>query len=138
MKTCKKCNQTKVETDFYKDNSKSDGLTIYCKLCSKEKEKLWHKQNPKIKQLRNMKHILTKDGKRISLSIYESMLESQNKKCGICEKDMDKPYVDHDHTTGIVRMLLCHHCNTLLGMAKEDKTILENAINYINKFKSQR
>jgi hypothetical protein len=137
MKTCRKCNEIKNKIDFYKDKSKPDGLTIYCKVCSREKEKLYHKRNPKVKQMRNMKHILTEDGNSISLSVYEAMIESQNKKCGICENHMDKPYVDHNHTTGLIRMLLCHHCNTLLGMAREDKNILENAIKYIQKFNHQ-
>lgn len=43
------------------------------------------------------------------------------------------PMVDHDHVTGTIRGLLCSKCNTLLGMAKDNIAILENAIKYLKK-----
>ena len=62
------------------------------------------------------------------------MLLSQDNKCGICTNKMTRPCLDHNHSTGQIRMLLCHNCNVILGLAKEDKTILSNAISYIEKF----
>lgn len=29
-------------------------------------------------------------------------------------------FIDHDHTTGLIRGVLCHHCNSALGLLKED------------------
>lgn len=40
--------------------------------------------------------------------------------------------VDHCHTTGRVRKLLCDRCNHLLGHAREDVTILRAAICYLS------
>lgn len=40
-------------------------------------------------------------------------------------------HVDHDHETGLIRGLLCHHCNTLLGHAKDSVDVLEAAIVYL-------
>jgi hypothetical protein len=135
MKTCKYCEQLKPLTEFYKNKTKSDGLTIYCKDCSKEKERIFHKNNPHLKKFRNRKHMLDSDKKSITYDTFSKMLNEQDNKCGICNTDMKKPYIDHNHNTGLVRMLLCHYCNTLLGMAKEDIKILENAIGYIHRFK---
>ena len=42
--------------------------------------------------------------------------------------------VDHNHTTGKVRGLLCSNCNTLLGKAKDNVNILQAAIDYLNDF----
>jgi len=65
------------------------------------------------------------------------MLEQQNSCCAICNVHQDttgkKLYVDHDHSTGVVRQLLCQHCNLLIGFAKEDINLLYKAIEYMNK-----
>jgi hypothetical protein len=46
-----------------------------------------------------------------------TMLEEQDSKCGICERELDRQAVcvDHCHTTGKVRGILCRNCNMKLG-----------------------
>jgi hypothetical protein len=39
--------------------------------------------------------------------------------------------VDHCHQTDRVRGLLCSKCNLLIGLAKEDPTILKTAASYL-------
>lgn len=39
--------------------------------------------------------------------------------------------MDHDHTTGKIRGLLCFGCNTGLGKFKDSIVILNKAINYL-------
>ena len=57
---------------------------------------------------------------------YEDKLKKQNNSCGLCrnaiidrgrEKSNHKqhPLIDHDHSTGATRDLLCRGCNTSLG-----------------------
>lgn len=71
----------------------------------------------------------------ISIETYESMLKEQNECCKICETHQSKLKrrlaVDHCHTTGEVRGLLCHLCNQAIGQFKEDPEILEKAIKYL-------
>jgi Recombination endonuclease VII len=45
------------------------------------------------------------------------------------------PYknVDHCHTTGKIRGLLCGNCNSALGLIKENIPSMENMIAYIKK-----
>lgn len=64
---------------------------------------------------------------------YLRMVAAQENKCLICgnEPNGERLSVDHCHTTGAIRGLLCRPCNTLLGMAKDDPTILARAIDYL-------
>ncbi len=66
---------------------------------------------------------------------YEALLAHQGGVCFICQK---KPLskrlaVDHDHTDGWVRGLLCRRCNhRLLGSAHDGTAILLRAVDYLN------
>jgi hypothetical protein len=77
----------------------------------------------------------------ITLAYYNSMKEAQNSVCSICGlPETTKIHgqvidlaVDHDHATGKVRALLCHHCNKALGGFKDSPALLNKAIEYLNK-----
>ena len=137
MKICKKCNLKKTKTEFYKDKNSKDGVTSECKECRKSSErKYYHKHSEKRKIQFKNRNLRKTNGEPLTLETYQKMILEQNNKCGICFTDMQRPYVDHNHTTGKIRMLLCHHCNCLLGNAKEDINILQAATHYIQKFNS--
>ncbi len=56
---------------------------------------------------------------------YNRMLVEQGGHCAACERTPDNEkhgvlHVDHDHTTGAVRGLLCHRCNTAYGLIAEN------------------
>jgi hypothetical protein len=65
-------------------------------------------------------------------------LRQQDGKCDICKKPLTykETRVDHDHNTGNLRGILCAHCNWLLGHAKDNKKILQSAIEYLDKHKN--
>lgn len=70
----------------------------------------------------------------ISSEDYNKMVVEQNNKCAICgqtPEDKKKLFVDHNHTTGKIRALLCHHCNTGIGYFKENPLYLQSAMNYL-------
>ncbi|MFQ3396372.1 endonuclease VII domain-containing protein [Enterobacter mori] len=76
----------------------------------------------------------------ITLKQYDSMFESQNGLCAICKKPESKTTkgvinrlsVDHNHSTGEVRSLLCDKCNRGIGFFNEDIECLSNAISYLS------
>ena len=76
----------------------------------------------------------------ISLLEYSQIFMAQGGKCAICGTEdpgtrngEKKAFaVDHCHTTGKVRGLLCEACNTGIGKLKEDVEILQSAIRYLN------
>ena len=83
------------------------------------------------KALRN-DHLKRKFG--ITLIEYDTMLAGQNGTCCICKNKCPTGRnlaVDHDHSTGKIRGLLCLHCNRLLGNAKDSLSTLRSAVVYL-------
>lgn len=70
---------------------------------------------------------------RLSPEAYQLMLLQQQNACGICKEPfLDKtPHVDHCHTTGKIRELLCHNCNVGLGHFQDSVEQLQKAIQYL-------
>lgn len=71
---------------------------------------------------------------------YETKLANQNYKCALCGKDandnirrgkVEPLCVDHCHTTNKLRDLLCFHCNSFLGHAKDNPEVLTKAAQYL-------
>jgi hypothetical protein len=61
----------------------------------------------------------------------DQMLNDQRGSCLICRNELQKFCIDHDHTTGRVRGILCLKCNFMLGLANDNPSLLRNAINYL-------
>ena len=80
---------------------------------------------------------------KITEQRYFEILEKQIGLCAICKSDSpgrkgSKNFtVDHDHTTMEVRGLLCHPCNVMLGLAKDNIEVLEMAIKYLKHHKNK-
>ena len=80
----------------------------------------------------------------IGLLEYSQLFMSQGGKCAICNSDYGghrngEPKalaVDHNHTTGKVRGLLCESCNQGIGKLRDDPKILRDAADYLEKHSS--
>lgn len=127
LKECGKCkNQLKLE-NFSKDKYTITGLTSWCKECKKKYQEL-NRNRIKNKRLETKYNI--------TLEHYEDLLKKQNYRCAICKTNKPKGrnkkfHVDHDHETGKVRGLLCHHCNVALGSFFDSIDNLNKAIEYL-------
>ena len=127
MKTCKKCKEQKPVTEFGKDKRVKSGLTARCKSCNNSAIYAYKKQNPHLSK--NL-HLLSRY--KITLEDKENIIAKQNGKCKICENKLDRGIhtcVDHCHTTGKVRGVLCSACNKLLGHANENQKALQTQYN---------
>ena len=71
----------------------------------------------------------------VTKQIYDQLLSNQNNRCAICNSVSVKRSlsIDHCHKTRIVRGLLCHNCNTILGLAKDNKEIFKKAMEYLTR-----
>jgi hypothetical protein len=72
----------------------------------------------------------------ITADDYEAMLFAQNGQCRLCGSDGggQRLSVDHCHSSGKVRNLLCSKCNFDVGKVEAwlDKNKLSNMIEYIS------
>jgi hypothetical protein len=72
----------------------------------------------------------------VTLADYDAMLAAQGGKCAVCLTTPDTQrygvfHVDHCHTSGAVRGLLCRGCNNVLGVVNDDPAALARAIAYL-------
>lgn len=153
-KACTKCKAIKPLSEFYDDKRvKRDGKISRCKSCYVEHSSNYQKNLPEHrKQARREKYSTGDYAKSanykklygITLDDVKRMHQSQ---MGLCDNrgcgkriDIDnlKPHankavVDHCHTTGRVRGLLCFKCNTTLGLM-EDKNVVLGLAEYLHKY----
>lgn len=67
---------------------------------------------------------------------FERLLKAQNNLCAICKRPNQgkrKLNVDHNHSTGEARELLCTRCNHVVGVL-EGSHVLEDCLRYLVKW----
>lgn len=124
MKTCSKCKQEKPYEEFPKRSEGRSGYRGVCKVCRNSQNKRLYKPG----QRRDM-HLRATYG--ITLAEFDEMLEDQHGKCANTECRNDATVVDHNHSDGAVRGLLCNGCNTAAGLAQDNPEILQGLANYL-------
>ncbi len=106
------------------------------KLSPMERSNRLHRQNPDGRRRRGLKYLYG-----ITLEQYAAMFEEQGGLCRICGQQMElfsrSCHLDHDHRTGAVRALLCHHCNHGLGSFRDNAETLRRAADYILSFEGE-
>jgi N12 class adenine-specific DNA methylase len=108
---------------------------IYSKKYNEKNKDRIKEYNSRTKEYQ--KNINLKRRYNITEEEYKTLLESQQNCCDICKIKVDELCIDHCHKTGKIRSLLCHKCNTAIGLFSEDTKVLQNAIEYIQKHKKQ-
>lgn len=126
-----------------KDASRKDGISSWCKNCRKDSTRKWNSLNTNRARKKYTREYLQQREYTllhrygINLNDYEDILKSQNYSCAICKKEAKEMtyhlHVDHCHTTGKVRGLLCSPCNVFLGYARDNTEVFKEAIRYIER-----
>jgi hypothetical protein len=97
----------------------------------------WQKANPEAYARIVYRRVLNARCKKFGITTdqYYKMLADQAGKCAICKRDETDNgkdlAIDHDHSTGRVRGLLCHHCNAALGHVSDNVDHLQRMIAYL-------
>ncbi len=119
---CAKCDNYKHKNDF--NIRKNDNKPYsYCKKCHVSSHKSYFNAT-----YRYSRYGITKEQ-------YTELLSNQNNTCGGCRLTLTSPKIDHCHSSGNVRGLLCHNCNTALGLLRDNTKTLANLVEYLEKNK---
>jgi hypothetical protein len=118
---CNLCKQTKELSEFSKNQYR-------CRPCEK---------------VYQFERTVKKFG--LSMEEYNEFMAKQDSSCAICNSSFShkrngqeaRLAIDHDHKTGKVRGLLCGSCNRALGLLKEDKRIVQSAVQYLERVEKE-
>lgn len=72
-------------------------------------------------------------GAGLTVAEFRALEARTDGACEICGSRRARMHVDHDHTTGRVRGLLCSGCNTFLGYLEKRAGILPTALEYVER-----
>ena len=126
MRVCKDCGETK-SIEKFAFSGRGDNRKHQCNVCRAKYAKKWYFKNKKRVRQQYIKRTFG-----IEYGEYEKLYKDQKGLCYLCGTFKGKLSIDHNHTTGAVRSLLCTNCNIGLGHFKEDVSLLQKAIDYLN------
>lgn len=151
-KFCKGCATRLPATDDVFSRYPSGGFRVKCRQCRAREErrrvgrdpqkrtastKAWRRANPeRLAAMQKKAKLKARHG--ITQQEYELIYLDQGGVCAICASSdgggaWGVLVVDHCHRSGHVRSLLCHNCNTALGLMGDDAKRLRAAADYLDK-----
>src|SRR5579864_7604253 len=128
MRKCTKCYLEKPDKEFYKTQA-----IRWCRECGVNYSKEYRERNRDKINKRNREKPRKKDPEKayfysiktaygLNEKDYLELKNNQNNKCFICGKNptpcKNSPgrlSVDHNHSTGQIRSLICRNCNAVIG-----------------------
>jgi hypothetical protein len=157
LKVCSKCRVELPVENFYRRAVEQDKLDTKCRVCRgkaqteyrlKNLGKFLAREAEGRQKYQKTRYAATLEWRRrnpgyhwrrkfnLSLEDIATMKNSQTGKCPGCLRNLEevKLCVDHCHTTGKVRGLLCDDCNVGIGRLRDDPTILHRLIDYLCQF----
>lgn len=155
MKRCNQCGETKIGSEFpSQGRSKATGerrLSSACRECRRRDSRTRYAANRDERlryaaeyRDRNRESILVKKRQGeiarkygITPDAHAAMVAAQGGACLICggaggmSHMISTLVVDHDHSTGAIRGLLCAGCNIGIGLFKDDPNLILAAAAYL-------
>lgn len=139
---CKTNKPTGPSGEFYRQASSKDGFKPRCKECLGKERKKYRQREDVLERARNRQRLNTLRKYGLTPQQYWEMHESQGGLCDICREPIELigsdranrrevACVDHCHSTGRVRSLLCSGCNKGLGLFGENPEVMRRAAEYI-------
>lgn len=149
-KICNRCKKLKPENEFHKHKQCPDGLQYTCISCRKIIDNKFKDDKKEYDKEYYIKYRRTEEVKKenknrelkriynISIDQYNEIFNKQNGCCAICgihqSRFSKKLCVDHNHSTGEVRGLLCPKCNITLGYIESKVGIVELCKIYLDTY----
>ncbi|MET9467901.1 endonuclease VII domain-containing protein [Streptomyces sp. NPDC006544] len=113
-KCCRRCKEIKPHSEWDRNKRASGGLSTRCKPCRAVESRAHH----------------LKRSYGMTEADRDEMVAEQG---GICLIYKKRPaiHVDHCHTTGKVRGVLCFNCNTAIGKLGDDPDTARRVVSYL-------
>ncbi len=135
------CNDCRKFRRRPRDNSRYQNDAEYREQCILRSNKRYHANSKEIETSRKRANY------KITKEEFIKLLEDQGRKCAACGSDDTGAKgrdwaIDHDHGCcpsnkccgKCIRGLLCHPCNLMLGMAKDNPERLLSLVRYLEKY----
>ena len=132
-------NTKRLQKEWYKKN----------KNLTKERAKDWVEKNPEKRKAvarkyaksnpKTLRNNALKSQYGITLEEFDNKRSAQQHKCAICKNEFKSTrdaHLDHCHTTGKIRDILCGSCNKGLGFFKDSIQTILTAAQYLIKHQS--
>lgn len=128
MKKCKR-GHLQIESNLYHWKNKT-----MCRLCRSITNKEFEKTRHRIESSESHLRRKLKYHYSLSLEQYNELNKNQKGLCAVCGKServldskgrTQRLSVDHDHVTEEVRGLLCRVCNAILGLLRDDVSLIK-------------
>jgi hypothetical protein len=159
-KVCSKCRQWKPRSEYGFVESNPDKMRYACKGCyngvrkdyrngpgreaiRKQKSRAYHKDPDKTKRIRDDRRDKRRNARikclyGITNEEFDRILEKQGGGCAICGAKVGDSLlrnlrIDHCHSGGHVRGLLCHGCNAGIGFLGDSVERLLEAALYLER-----
>ncbi|TES92002.1 MAG: hypothetical protein E3J87_06400 [Candidatus Cloacimonadota bacterium] len=144
-KVCSKCKKEKSFSGFYNKSSAKDGKNSQCRDC-----RLDYVRNNRESILATRRKYNSKDTTRrktnarnhgMTIEEYDNFFAVRNYQCEVCGMTQKESYrlfnvdlcIDHCHTTGENKGLLCNVCNPAGGMLKDDPDLAFRLWRYLER-----
>jgi hypothetical protein len=136
---CTRCKERKPVADFKHIPRGRNGRHANCDPCRLEAAR----RTNRIRTERASEQEIWRDSRErylrrkygMTIAEYDRLLTEQEGACAACGRVVDL-VVDHCHTRGTVRALLCHNCNISLGLMRDDPSALAGLITYLERHRA--
>lgn len=154
---CPRCEESKARDEFTTDRRRKAGIKVWCKACCRVAQKAWRENNPDAARKIDERYRTSEHGAAhraeqrkayapvqreaklrnaygMTAADYDLMVAVQANRCAGCTREAlpDQPLqVDHNHTTGEVRGLLCGSCNRAVGLLGDNAETLLRLADYL-------
>jgi hypothetical protein len=141
MQQCLKCGIPKSASEFPTESRRKSGRATWCKLCHNAYRKRYYPKRRENRP-RNYRKFWPEESIAACQKRYDEMHVSQDGLCAICRKPetatdrkgvVKKLAVDHNHSSGQVRGLLCQRCNVAIALLQESADLFDAAKNYLDR-----